>query len=143
MELMVPVLTEAPMITRNRTELEAFINESRIRGDNAEIAAMSPASSAFPLDALQHYRLVHESENTISAGQKFVKIFEHVPGAVISGNAPPGTKVVAAIPIMTNQNRAFLYQQSNTSDADGRFTLVLPYSTKGRLTVALISIPSP
>ncbi|MDQ1261077.1 MAG: dolichyl-phosphooligosaccharide-protein glycotransferase [Euryarchaeota archaeon] len=127
----VPVLTEAPMITRNRTELEAFINESREKGDNAEIAAMSPANPAFPLDALQHYRLVHESENTISAGQKFVKVFEHVPGAVISGNAPPGTKVIAAIPIMTNQNRAFLYQQSNTSDSSGRFILVLPYSTEG------------
>ncbi len=127
----VPVLTGAPMITRNRTELEAFINESRDKGDNAEIAAMSPANSAFPLNALQHYRLVHESENTITAGQKFVKIFEHVPGAVINGNAPPGTKVIAAIPIMTNQNRDFLYQQSNTSDAEGRFTLVLPYSTEG------------
>ncbi len=129
--VMVPVLTESPMITRNRTELEAFINESRDKGDNAEIAAMSPANPAFPLDALQHYRLVHESENTITAGQKFVKTFEHVPGAVISGNAPPGTKVIAAIPIMTNQNRAFLYQQSNTSDASGRFILVLPYSTEG------------
>jgi dolichyl-diphosphooligosaccharide--protein glycosyltransferase len=76
---------------------------------------------------------VHESENTISAGQKFVKIFEHVPGVVISGNAQPGTRVVAAVPIMTNQNRAFLYQQSNTSDASGRFTLVLPYSTEGSI----------
>jgi dolichyl-diphosphooligosaccharide--protein glycosyltransferase len=128
---MFPVLTEAPMITRNRTELEAFINESRDKGDNAEIAAMSPANPAFPLDALQHYRLVHESENTITAGQKFVKVFEHVPGAVISGNAPPGTKVIAAIPITTNQNRAFLYQQSNISDASGRFILRLPYSTEG------------
>jgi dolichyl-diphosphooligosaccharide--protein glycosyltransferase len=128
---MVPVLTEAPMITRNRTELEAFINESRANGDNAEIAAMSPANPAFSLDALQHYRLVHESENTITAGQKFVKTFEHVPGAVVSGNASPGTKVTAAVPIMTNQNRAFLYQQSNTTDSDGRFVLVLPYSTEG------------
>ncbi|MCX6679522.1 MAG: oligosaccharyl transferase, archaeosortase A system-associated [Methanothrix sp.] len=127
----VPVLTEAPMITKNRTELEAFINESRNKGDNAEIAAMSPATSAFPLDALQHYRLVHESENTITAGQKLVKTFEHVPGAVIIGNAPAGTKVEAAVPIMTNQNRAFLYKQTNTSDAGGRFTLVLPYSTEG------------
>ena len=92
---------------------------------------MSPASSAFPLEALQHYRLVHESENTITNSQKFVKIFEHVPGAVIIGNAPAGTKVVAAVPIITNQNRAFLYQQSNISDAEGRFTLVLPYSTEG------------
>jgi len=127
----VPVLTEAPMITRNRTELEAFIKESRDKGDRAEIAAMSPANPAFPLEALQHYRLVHESENTITAGQKFVKVFEHVPGAVVSGNAPPGTRVVAAVPIMTNQNRAFLYQQSNTSDTSGRFILRLPYSTEG------------
>jgi dolichyl-diphosphooligosaccharide--protein glycosyltransferase len=129
----VPVLTEAPKITKNRTELQAFINESRNNGDNAEIAAMSPASPAFPLEALQHYRLVHESENTITAGQKFVKTFEHVPGAVISGNAPPGTKVVAQVPVMTNQNRAFLYQQSNISDASGQFTLVLPYSTEGSI----------
>ncbi|MCX6673012.1 MAG: oligosaccharyl transferase, archaeosortase A system-associated [Methanothrix sp.] len=130
----VPVLTEAPKITRNRTELEAFINESRSGGDIAEIAAMSPANPAFQLDALQHYRLVHESETAATSnGQKLVKIFEHVPGAVISGNALPGTKVVAAVPIMTNQNRAFLYQQSNTSDASGRFTLVLPYSTEGSI----------
>jgi len=127
----VPVLTEAPMITRNRTELESFVKESRDKGDIAEIAAMSPANPAFPLDALQHYRLVHESENTITAGQKFVKTFEHVPGAVVSGNAPPGTKVTAAVPIMTNQNRAFLYKQSNTTDDSGRFVLVLPYSTEG------------
>ena len=32
---------------------------------------------------------------------------------------------------MTNENRAFLYQQSNVSDASGHFTLVLPYSTEG------------
>ena len=32
---------------------------------------------------------------------------------------------------MTNMNRAFLYQQSNISDGQGRFTLVLPYSTEG------------
>ncbi|MDD2835391.1 MAG: oligosaccharyl transferase, archaeosortase A system-associated [Methanothrix sp.] len=130
----VPVLTEAPKITKNRTELEAFINESRRGGDIAEIAAMSPANPAFPLNALQHYRLVHESETAATSnGQKFVKIFEHVPGAVISGNALPGIKVVATVPIMTNQNRAFLYQQSNTSDASGRFTLVLPYSTEGSI----------
>lgn len=128
----IPALTKAPMITKNRTEMEAFVNESRGSGDHVEIAAMNPASPAFPLDALQHYRLVHESETAVTSnGQKFVKIFEHVPGVVISGNAPPGTKVVAMIAIMTNQNRAFLYQQSNTSDGSGRFTLVLPYSTEG------------
>lgn len=129
---MVPVLTEAPKISKNRTELEAFVNESRSNGDLSEIASMSPASSAFPLEALQHYRLVHESETPVtSSGQKLVKTFEHVPGAIVTGNAPPGTQVAAGILIMTNQNRAFLYQQSNVSDSSGKFTLVLPYSTSG------------
>ena len=131
----VPVLTQAPMITKNRTQLDAFINQSKNQGNLAEIAAISPTSAAFPLDALQHFRLVHESETPVTSdGQKFVKIFENVPGAVIKGRAPAGTKVRASVPIMTNQNRAFVYQQLNISDASGQFTLVLPYSTEGPTT---------
>ena len=128
----VPVLTEAPKITTNRTELEAFVEERRNSGDLAEIAAMTPTNPAFPTPALQHYRLVHESESTVTGnGQKLVKTFEHVPGAVVQGSAAPGTRVMAQVPVITNMNRAFLYQQSNISGADGRFTLVLPYSTEG------------
>lgn len=128
----VPVLTEAPKITTNRTELEAFVEERRNSGDLAEIAAMTPTNPAFPTPALQHYRLVHESESTVTGnGQKLVKTFEHVPGAVVQGSAAPGTRVVAQVPVITNMNRAFLYQQSNTTDEEGRFTLVLPYSTEG------------
>lgn len=128
----VPVLTGAPKITQNRTELMDFVNESQSNGDMAVIAAMNPANPAFPSEALQHYRLVHESESAVTSnGQKLVKIFEHVPGAVVSGNAPPGTRVAAQVGVVTNRNRAFLYQQSNISDAEGRFTLVLPYSTEG------------
>ncbi|NLH22607.1 MAG: oligosaccharyl transferase, archaeosortase A system-associated [Methanothrix sp.] len=128
----VPVLTEAPKITTNRTELEVFVEERRNSGDLAEIAAMTPTNPAFPTPALQHYRLVHESESTVTGnGQKLVKTFEHVPGAVVQGSAAPGTSVMAQVPVITNMNRAFLYQQSNISGADGRFTLVLPYSTEG------------
>ena len=128
----VPVLTQAPKITTNRTELEAFVEERRNSGDLAEIAAMTPTNPAFPTPALQHYRLVHESESSVtSSGQKLVKTFEHVPGAVVQGSAAPGTKVVAQVPVITNMNRAFLYQQSNTTDDNGQFTLVLPYSTEG------------
>ena len=130
----VPVLTKSPKITSNYTELQAFVNDSRKQGDLAEIAATSPTNSAFSLEALQHYRLVHESETPVTtSGQKRVKTFEHVPGAVIKGKAPAGTGVVAAAAIMTNQNRAFVYQQSNVSDSRGEFTLVLPYSTEGPL----------
>jgi len=128
----VPVLTQAPKITTNRSELLAFVEERKNSGDLAEIAAMTPTNPAFPMPALQHYRLVHESESTVTGnGQKMVKTFEHVPGAVVQGSAAPGTRVVAQVPVITNMNRAFLYQQSNITGADGRFTLVLPYSTEG------------
>jgi dolichyl-diphosphooligosaccharide--protein glycosyltransferase len=64
-------------------------------------------------------------------GQKFVKTFEHVPGAVIKGKATPGAKVTIAVPTTTNKNRSFVYRQSNTTDSKGEFTLVVPYSTEG------------
>jgi dolichyl-diphosphooligosaccharide--protein glycosyltransferase len=85
-----------------------------------------------PLEALQHFRLVHESETPVTtSGQKWVKIFENVPGAVVSGSATAGTRVSATVDILTNQNRLFKYSQSNITDSDGRFTLILPYSTEG------------
>jgi len=70
----VPVLTKSPKITSNYSELQAFVNDSRKQGDLAEIAATSPTSSPIPLEALQHYRLVHESETPVTtSGQKRVK----------------------------------------------------------------------
>ncbi len=130
--VVVPVLTEAPKITSNRTELEEFVRTSKEKGYMAEIGSTSPAIPAVPLEALQHFRLVHESETPVTTtGQKWVKIFENVPGAVVKGNAPAGTTVIATADILTNQNRIFEYRQSNVSDSDGQFTLVLPYSTEG------------
>jgi dolichyl-diphosphooligosaccharide--protein glycosyltransferase len=128
----VPVLTKSPLITQNYSELKAFVADSKKEGDIAVVAATSPANSPFPLEALQHYRLVHESETPVTSdGQKRVKTFEHVPGAVVQGSAPAGTTVSAGAAIMTNENRAFVYRQSNVTDSSGKFTLVLPYSTEG------------
>jgi dolichyl-diphosphooligosaccharide--protein glycosyltransferase len=126
----VPVITEAPLFSNNYTELQEYVNKSIAKGNRAEIASRDQVTPSVPLEALKHYRLVHESENDYYVhGLKWVKTFEHVPGAVITGAAPAGTKVSIAVPIMTNSNRAFIYRQSNVSD--GRFTLVVPYSTEG------------
>ncbi len=133
--VIVPVLTEAPKISSNFTELEEFVRASKEKGYMAEIGSTSPAVSAIPLEALQHFRLVHESETPVtSSGQKWVKIFENVPGAVVKGSAPAGTPVMASIDVQTNQNRMFEYRQSNVSNSDGQFTLVLPYSTEGPIS---------
>ena len=129
----VPVITDQPKISSNYTELEEFVNASRAKGDFAMIASRDQLTPAVPLEALKHYRLVHESENDVMAsGLKWVKTFEHVPGAVITGAAPAGTKVTIAVPIMTNSKRAFIYRQSNVSN--GQFTLVVPYSTEGPMS---------
>lgn len=130
-----PVIVDTPKISSNYTELLQYVNESKSKGYMSEIVskrdAVSPTTSV-PLEALQHYRLVHESEHgPVYQGTNFVRTFEHVPGAVITGSAAPGTKVSAAVPVMTNVDRAFVYRQSNVTDASGRFTLIVPYSTEG------------
>ncbi len=59
----VPVITDQPKISSNYTELEEFVNASRAKGDFAMIASRDQLTPAVPLEALKHYRLVHESEN--------------------------------------------------------------------------------
>jgi asparagine N-glycosylation enzyme membrane subunit Stt3 len=130
-----PVIVEAPLVSENYSELVQYVNESKAKGYMAEIVSsrdtVSPSTSV-PLEAMQHYRLVHESEHgPVYQGTNFVKTFEHVPGAVIKGSAAPGTNVSVAVPVMTNIDRAFVYRQSNITDASGQFTLVVPYSTEG------------
>jgi dolichyl-diphosphooligosaccharide--protein glycosyltransferase len=130
------VITEPPLISKDYKELQDYLNESRSKGFRAEIISRRDPTSlspSVPLEALKHYRLVHESESVVTYdGQKFVKTFEHVPGAVIKGSAPAGTKVSIEVPVLTNRQRLFVYRQSGVSN--GEFTLVVPYSTEGPIT---------
>jgi len=61
----------------------------------------------------------------------YVKIFEYVKGATISGTAPPNSTATLSVPILTNQGRTFEYVQTVTATPDGTFTLIAPYSTDG------------
>jgi len=130
------VSVEPQKRSRNYQELLESVNESLERGyAAAEVVSQSPVMASVPLEALGHYRLVHESESSVTSnGQKYVKIFEHVPGATITGEASPGTEVVISVPITTNRGRNFLYKQSTVADSEGNFSLVVPYSTKGPAT---------
>ena len=108
----------------------------------------------FDGDELKHYRLVHESQANPSArggnGEQrckaiynmlyggnlqventgFVKIFEFVDGATITGSAPDGTEVKISNNIMTNQGRLFTYTQTTTAK-NGTYSFEVPYSTLG------------
>ncbi|MDR0767336.1 MAG: oligosaccharyl transferase, archaeosortase A system-associated [Methanosarcinales archaeon] len=110
------------------------------------------------LDAagLEQYRMVYESRayspNTHMSWQEilyktlfnqrysgnipetntgYVKIFEFVEGAVISGTAAPNETVQLALTIQTNQNRVFTYRQTVNADASGAYSFTVPYSTTG------------
>jgi len=124
----VPVMVSAPEISANLSELREFVNQSLGQGLTAAIVSRSPAAPCVPVEALQHYRLVHESGPVMNY-YGHVKTFEHVPGVALTGKAPAGTRVFITAAIVTNFNRTFNYVQSTVSDGD--YTLVVPYSTEG------------
>jgi len=108
----------------------------------------------FDGNGLQHYRMVHESvpnpyANGGNAEQQckalynilyegnirventgFIKIFEVVEGATITGTAPNGSTVTIHNEIKTNTNRTFIYTQTTIAD-NGTYKLIVPYSTTG------------
>ncbi|MGB9901777.1 oligosaccharyl transferase, archaeosortase A system-associated [Methanothrix sp.] len=77
---------------------------------------------------MSHLRLVYESGTFRgeSPSTASVKIFEHVPGAVVTGRS--SGPVVAILNITTNQGRRFTYA-IETAPANNVYTLRLPYST--------------
>lgn len=105
-----------------------------IRSVNAEnrnfFATMLSKFHVFDGNGLSQYRLIYESKTTAirSPDIKYVKIFEYVPGATISGRADGD--VTVTLDITTNQGRTFTYTQQVTAK-DGKYQIKVPYSTKG------------
>jgi dolichyl-diphosphooligosaccharide--protein glycosyltransferase len=120
-----PVITRAENmdIATAKANVEKFNSMAPV-GQRAAIlndAMFRPLSS---IPALQHYRLVHESQHNVLSGSppdiKYVKVFEFVPGAIIKGEG------VIEVPLISNTGRAFVYRQASTN---GEF--IVPYSTTG------------
>ncbi|TQD23864.1 oligosaccharyl transferase, archaeosortase A system-associated [Methanolobus vulcani] len=105
----------------------------------------------FDGNGLKQYRMVHESpmsSSTQEAGYKnvynvlfggnlpedysgYVKIFEYVEGATITGTAPADETVTIGNTILTSQMRTFAYSQTTTARPDGTYSFTVPYSTTG------------
>ncbi|MDM7919968.1 MAG: oligosaccharyl transferase, archaeosortase A system-associated, partial [Methanosarcina sp.] len=60
--------------------------------------------------------------------------FEYVKGARITGTASPEETVNINTTILTGQGRTFEYSQSTTSDSEGRYEFIVPYSTEGPIS---------
>ncbi|HQJ28129.1 MAG TPA: STT3 domain-containing protein [Methanotrichaceae archaeon] len=78
---------------------------------------------------LGRFRLVYESPSIrgTSPPTSQVKIFEYLPGALITGAAPEGESVSARIELLTNQGRRFTYNGTATS-RHGIYEIRVPYS---------------
>jgi dolichyl-diphosphooligosaccharide--protein glycosyltransferase len=61
----------------------------------------------------------------------WTKSFERVPGATIEGSGPADTTVRASVRLEANQGAPFTYTQQARTDADGDFTMTVPYATTG------------
>jgi dolichyl-diphosphooligosaccharide--protein glycosyltransferase len=120
-----PVITGAQSMNVSAAEQAADqYNLNAKTGYHAAVLSPSLVSPVDTVPALQHYRLVHESQRNVldpkTADLKYVKIFEYVKGAHIKGNG------VIEVPVVTNTGRNFTYQQASVN---GEF--IVPYSTTG------------
>ncbi|AKB42962.1 oligosaccharyl transferase, archaeosortase A system-associated [Methanosarcina vacuolata] len=104
----------------------------------------------FDGNGLKQYRMIHETKayqtnellykqvyNYFYGGKLsevdtgYVKTFEYVKGANVTGTASPNETVNINTTILTNQGRTFEYSQSTTADSQGKYELTVPYSTEG------------
>jgi dolichyl-diphosphooligosaccharide--protein glycosyltransferase len=129
----------AMMAGRNPDDYYGIKNsseEGQIRSVNGEnrnfFATMLSRLHVFDGDGLSHYRLVYESKTTAikSPDIKYVKIFEYVPGATLSGKTSADGDVKVTLNIVTNQGRTFVYTQQTKAN-NGRYEIRVPYSTQG------------
>ncbi|HOV67036.1 MAG TPA: oligosaccharyl transferase, archaeosortase A system-associated [Methanoregulaceae archaeon] len=120
--------TSLPLITRAETmngtgaaQRAAEYNARAPEGTHAIAAGIQPNQPVETVPALGHYRLIHESPSSAgTAGLKYVKVFEYVPGARIRGEGQ------IEVPVVTNTNRTFTWR---ATAVDGEF--VVPYATGG------------
>jgi dolichyl-diphosphooligosaccharide--protein glycosyltransferase len=61
--------------------------------------------------------------------EKWVKIYEKVDGATITGSAPDGSSVTASLNLTTNDGRPFTYTQTVTA-VNGTYSMVVPYPSQ-------------
>jgi dolichyl-diphosphooligosaccharide--protein glycosyltransferase len=91
--------------------------------------ALANANTRLP--ALRELRLVHESWADQEASPS--KVFERVPGVLLTATLAPNAPVRLESPQRTDSGRRFVYRDFTTTAADGTLRLRFPYT--GRVQV--------
>jgi dolichyl-diphosphooligosaccharide--protein glycosyltransferase len=87
---------------------------------------LGSASPAGDVPALGRHRLVYLAGEPRSR----VALFEVVPGARVTGSAPPGQELSFELLLRTEAGAPRLYRATARASSDGRYVLRLPYSTE-------------
>ncbi len=103
---------------------------------NLYLADGQPSGGPVFFRGVQGVRLVYESPSLEDIGGleqdvKKYKVFERVPGAVITGKARPNERVMLAGVVRTNRNRRFYAVSEAQAGPDGAFTLRAWYPVIG------------
>jgi oligosaccharyl transferase (archaeosortase A-associated) len=137
--------------TRNQKQF-ANMSAARAYAENDSTAQIGGYGDSPPeyVEALEHYRLVGVNEDRIAPANlifngelsyanmpAWVKLFERVEGAQVTGTGPANETVTATVQLRINQKAkngsapTFTYTQRAQTGPDGEFTMTLPYSSEG------------
>ncbi|MFH1352143.1 MAG: STT3 domain-containing protein [bacterium] len=124
---------EGPMLKVPKSEFLQLMGIKLHLHDGAK-----PFVPDMEVEGLSRYRLVYESPEGSEiqymggpVNTSKLKLFEHIKGAVFRGKTKPETDIEVSLKIQTNIGRQFLYRNVFKAGLDGRYELILPYSTEG------------
>lgn len=83
-------------------------------------------------EASGHFALVFDAPGGRGGGdaRPFGRLFEVVPGAVLTGRAPPGSTVRAELPLRSNTGEALRAIHVARADDEGRYALRVAHATR-------------
>jgi hypothetical protein len=91
--------------------------------------------------ALQRHRMLYETDEwqrVSGVRRPLLLLYEVVEGARVAGKMMPGTVLRFDLDLVSNTGRQFVYRVEARADADGRYSLRLPYAT-GETQGAVVS----
>jgi dolichyl-diphosphooligosaccharide--protein glycosyltransferase len=144
-------LAEDPT-THRRVPTQHFFHTLAVRLALADGSEFRAAGETIP--ALEGFRLVHESPETRprhvpgmgeTIQASYVKLFERSKGAVLEGTTDAGAVLALSMTVTTNTGRRFEYRAHATAGADGKFRLVVPYSSEvaGDVSASVATLEAP
>ncbi len=93
-------------------------------------AASLYVSGGLSAPGSEHFRLTYDSAESLPSGHgSYLRLFEAVPGAVISGVTAPDTTVTARLVLKDNLERELTYVREATADRTGRYRIRVAYPT--------------